>query len=217
MGKWNSTNSAWVFPLWDGSGWMKLVGFVFALIHIHQYFTLQDERYLCKSKATYKCSGDIFSRGVLLGVHIIAIFMDANSLRTKPKLFFFHNAFVPNRVLQSAQILFSKKCLWQYSFHSEEMDVSDASKRSLLMYCAVSVCQCNCSSIALPIELSQAWIPSLSTLTLLGSTEGQLHPLGVVELIRSGLWLVFKGSTVHCCAPCSIAVLLLPVEKELSG
>lgn len=84
------------------------------------------------------------------------------------------------------------------------------------MYCARSACQCNCGSVALPIKLSQAWIPSLSTLTLLGSTEGQLHPLGVIEQM-SGLWLVFKGSAVHSCATCSIAVLLLPVEEELLG
>ena len=197
---------------------MKLVDFVFALIHIHQYFMWQNEYYLCKSGATYKRSGEILSRGILLGVHkIIAIFRDANSLRTRPKLFFFfHNAFVPDSVLQRAQILFRKKQFWQYSFHSKEMDISNASKRSLLMYCARSLCQCNCSSVALPIKLSQAWILSLSTLVLLGGTKGRLHPLGVIELM-SGLWLVFKGSTVHSRATCSTAVLLLPVEEELPG
>ena len=84
------------------------------------------------------------------------------------------------------------------------------------MYWARSACQCHCSSVALPIKLSQAWITSLSTLMLLGSTTGQLHPLRVTELM-SGPWLVFKGSTVHSCATCSIAVLLLPVEKRLPG
>lgn len=82
------------------------------------------------------------------------------------------------------------------------------------MYCARTACWC--SSVALPIKLSQAWIPSLPILVLLGIAEGQLHPLGFIEQM-SGLWLMFKGSTVHRRATCNTTVLLLPVGEELSG
>lgn len=56
----------------------------------------QNEHCLCKSGATYKHSGEILSRGILLGVHkITAVFMDASSLCTNSKLYFLHNTFVP--------------------------------------------------------------------------------------------------------------------------
>lgn len=44
-----------------------------------------------------------------------------------------------------------------------------------------SACQRTCGRVALPVHLSAAWIPSPPILALLGSSAGQLPPLGAIS------------------------------------
>ena len=122
---------------------------------------------------------------------------------------------MPTHCAQNQSHFFSIALLSQTVFYSEhgfylgkngldskEMAISNERKRTLLKYCARGACQCNCSSVALPIQLPQAWIRSLSTLA---------QWLSRWQARASGL------RAAHAHAVCSTAAwLLLPVGEELS-